>query len=77
MHPDELPAVFVTHAADILGDTAQDVSGSQIVKVTAAQAVDCDINLAHRPTPSPHWARTSAPRCSRASLYLRPPSVKR
>jgi len=47
MNIDELPAVFVTHAADILGDTSRGLSGPQIVKLTAAYAVECDANLPH------------------------------
>jgi len=42
-----MPAIFVSHAADTLGDTAHGLTGTQIIKVTAAYAVDCDVNLPH------------------------------
>lgn len=42
-----MPATFVTHAADILGDTSRGLSGSQIIKITAAHAVDSDARLPH------------------------------
>lgn len=44
---DDLPAVFVTYAADILGDTGRGLSGPQIVKLTAAYAVDYRVDLPH------------------------------
>jgi len=44
---DDLPAVFVTYAADILGDTSRGLSGSQIVALTAAYAVDFGVDLPH------------------------------
>jgi len=43
----DMPATFVTHAADILGDTSRGLSGSQIIKITAAHAVDSDARLPH------------------------------
>jgi hypothetical protein len=45
MHPDKLPATFVTHAADVLAHTDRGLSGSQIVKITAAHAIDRDVGL--------------------------------
>lgn len=45
MFLDDIPATFVTYAADILGDTSRGLSGSQIIKITAAHAVDCDARL--------------------------------
>lgn len=47
MRADELPMVFVTHAADILGDTDIGLSGAQIVKLTSAYAVDANIQIPH------------------------------
>jgi hypothetical protein len=46
-HPDDMPATFVTYAADILGNTERGLSGAKIVKITAAHAVDCDARLPH------------------------------
>src|ERR1700722_20125997 len=43
----DLPAVFVTHAAGILGDTGLGFSGGELVKLTAAYAVDWDARLPH------------------------------
>lgn len=51
MRHDEMPATFVRYAADVLGDTAGGLSGSQIVSVTAAHAVDCDARLPHSSIP--------------------------
>lgn len=51
MLPDEIPAVFVTHAAEILGDTEQGLSGSQIVRLTAAHAIDLGIDIPHSAYP--------------------------
>lgn len=48
---DEMPATFVKYAADILGDTGGGLSGSQIVSITAAHAVDCDARLPHAAYP--------------------------
>lgn len=42
MHTDEIPAVFVTHAAAILADTNKGLSGSEIVRVCSAYAIDAN-----------------------------------
>ncbi len=47
MFHEDMPATFVTYAAEILGDTSLGLSGSQIIKITAAHAVDCDARLPH------------------------------
>jgi len=47
MFPEDMPATFVTCAADILGDTERGLSGPQIIKITAIHAVDCDARLPH------------------------------
>lgn len=47
MFLEDMPATFVTYAADILGDTSRGLSGPQIIKITAAHAVDCDARLPH------------------------------
>jgi hypothetical protein len=39
----EIPATFVSVAADTLGETRNGLSGSQILKLTAACALDCNI----------------------------------
>ncbi|MDS4010471.1 MAG: hypothetical protein RKK15_03660 [Defluviicoccus sp.] len=44
---EDLPATFVQHAADILGDTTAGLSGAQIVRVTAAYAVEYSVHLPH------------------------------
>lgn len=44
---DDMPTVFVTYASEILGDTARGLSGPQIVKLTAAYAVDYGVELPH------------------------------
>jgi hypothetical protein len=47
MFNEDMPATFVTYAADILGETSRGLSGPQIIKITAAHAVDCDARLPH------------------------------
>ena len=47
MFHEDMPAMFVSYAADILGDTLHGLSGTQIIKITAAHAVDCDAALPH------------------------------
>lgn len=47
----ELPVVFVTHAAEILGDTDRGLSGSQIVRLTAAHAIDAGVDIPHSSYP--------------------------
>jgi len=44
---EDLPATFVQHAADILGDTTAGLSGAQIVRATAAYAVEYNVHLPH------------------------------
>lgn len=45
MSNDEIPAVFVTHASGILGDTNVGFSGSQIVRLCAAYALDANVHI--------------------------------
>jgi len=48
---DELPAVFVTHAAGILGDTSKGISGGEIVKVCSAYAIDANVDIPYSSYP--------------------------
>jgi len=50
-HQDQIPAVFISHAADILGDTNLGLSGAEIIKATSAYAVEHGINLPHSTQP--------------------------
>lgn len=43
--------MFVTHAADVLGNTSKGLSGPQIVKLTAAFAVDWIVTIPHATYP--------------------------
>lgn len=47
MQTEEFPSIFVTHAADILGDTDLGLSGAQIVRNCAAYAIDANVNIPH------------------------------
>lgn len=47
MSEQKIPANFVQYAADILADTAKGLSGQNIVRTTAAYAVEYDVNLPH------------------------------
>jgi hypothetical protein len=44
---DELPVVFLTHAAEVLAHTSRGLSGNEIVKLTAAYAIDWNVNIRH------------------------------
>ncbi len=43
----DIPATFVTYAANILGDTDKGLTGSKIVQITVAHAVDHNVSLPH------------------------------
>ena len=47
MFDDKIPAHFIQYAADILGDTSGGLSGANIVRSTAAYAVENDVNIPH------------------------------
>jgi len=47
----DIPAIFLKHAADLLGDTKKGFSGSQIVELTVAYAVEHNIALPHSACP--------------------------
>lgn len=47
MLDDTIPATFLQYAADILADTNRGLSGSDIVKATAAYAVEYNVNVPH------------------------------
>ena len=51
MFDGKIPAQFVQFAADILGDTSSGLTGSDIVKATAAYAVEYDVNIPHPSCP--------------------------
>lgn len=45
MEPDRIPKVFIRHAADVLGDTATGLSGTEIIKLTSKYAVQYGVDL--------------------------------
>ncbi|MDA0704526.1 MAG: hypothetical protein O3A96_15020 [Proteobacteria bacterium] len=47
MFDEDIPATFIQYAADILADTNSGLSGPNIVKATAAYAVEYDVRLPH------------------------------
>lgn len=49
----EIPQIFITHAADILGDTNRGLSGSQIARYCADFAVDLNVEIPHSQYPFP------------------------
>ena len=51
MHEDKIPATFVQYATDILADTNKGLSGSNIVRATAAYAVEYDVLVPHATYP--------------------------
>ena len=48
---DRIPPVFITHAADILGDTTEGLSGPNIVKITGQYAVEYGVDVPHQGYP--------------------------
>ena len=47
MFDEKIPPHFIQYAADILGDTSGSLSGANIVRSTAAYAVEYDVNIPH------------------------------
>ena len=45
MYEEKIPATFIQYAADILADTNSGLSGSNIVRATAAYAVEYDVDI--------------------------------
>ncbi|WPZ00395.1 hypothetical protein [Idiomarina sp. OXR-189] len=43
----QIPTMFLTHAADVLGDTDSGLSGSNIVKAFCGYAFDLNVNIPH------------------------------
>jgi hypothetical protein len=43
----DLPAIFVQHAADVLADTNAGLSGAVIVRATGAYALEYDVSIPH------------------------------
>lgn len=43
----DIPAPFLRHAADILGDTQSGLSGTKIIEVTSAYAVEFNVAIPH------------------------------
>ena len=60
MHPEKIPPQFVSYAADILGDTSSGLSGSNIVKVTAAYSVEYGVDIPHPSYPFEAWNKRTA-----------------
>lgn len=51
MNNREIPREFVTHAANILGETRSGFSGPQIIKITTSYAVKYNISIPHSSYP--------------------------
>lgn len=46
-NPDKIPATFIRHAADILGETVSGLSGTKIIEATATYAVEFNRTIPH------------------------------
>ena len=46
-----IPSMFLTHASDVLGDTNDGLSGSNIVKAFTGHAFDLNVNIPHSSYP--------------------------
>lgn len=44
---EDLPPIFVSHASDVIGETATGLSGPEIVRLTAARAVEWNVQVPH------------------------------
>ena len=51
MYEEKIPATFIQYAADILADTNSGLSGTNIVRATAAYAVEYDVYIPHASYP--------------------------
>ena len=60
MFYEKIPATFIQYAADILGDTGAGLSGRNIVRTTAAYAVEYDVRLPHPIYPFEAFAKCTA-----------------
>ena len=60
MFPEEIPAQFVSYVADILGDTNSGLSGPNIIKLTAAYAVEYEVDIPHPSYPFEAWNKRTA-----------------
>ena len=49
--PYSIPSAFLTHAANVLGDTSGGLSGSEIVRYCSDYAVDLNVNIPHSSYP--------------------------
>jgi hypothetical protein len=49
--PQQLSALFVNHAADVLGDTNLGLTGTEIVKTTGVYALEFGVNIPHHTYP--------------------------
>jgi hypothetical protein len=51
IEPNRIPSVFITHAADVLGDTSSGLSGSEIVRYFTGYAIDFDVDIPYAAYP--------------------------
>jgi len=51
LDPHSIPSAFITHAANILGDTSGGLSGPEIVRYCTDYAVDFNVNIPHASYP--------------------------
>jgi hypothetical protein len=51
IEPNRIPSVFITHAADVLGDTSSGLSGSEIVRYFSGYALDFNIDIPYATYP--------------------------
>jgi hypothetical protein len=49
--PFSIPSAFITHAANVLGDTSGGLTGSEIVRYCTDFAVDFNVNIPHTSYP--------------------------
>ncbi len=49
--PNSIPSAFITHAANVLGDTSGGLNGPEIVRYTTGYAVDFDVDIPHAEYP--------------------------
>ena len=49
--PNSIPSAFITHAANVLGDTSGGLSGPEIVRYCTDYAVDFNVNIPHSSYP--------------------------
>lgn len=70
---DRIDPMFINHAADVLGDTSGGLSGTNIIALTTAYAVEYDVKIPHQAYPFEAGNKRTA---LRENLQAFPPHIQ-